>query len=101
MKTPNGKTITLSVSQNESIGMVKYRIGLREGMPHAIDQRLSFQGKELHNALYISDYNIQNESCLDLLVRLKGGQMIMLSCCFCCFLLFVLLFYCFFVFFLC
>ena len=77
--------------------MVKYRIGLREGMPRAIDQRLTFQGKELQNALYISDYNIQNESCLDLLVRLNGGQMIMLSnlsCCF-CFLLFVLLFYCF------
>ena len=74
----NGRTITLAVRQDDFIASVKQRIGQREGMPHPKDQRLSFEGKQLDNTRYLSDYNIQNESSLDLSSRLNGGLMEML-----------------------
>ena len=66
------------MQQDDFIASVKQRIGEREGMPDPKDQRLSFEGKQLNNTYYLSDYNIQNESSLDLSSRLNGGLMEML-----------------------
>ena len=71
IKTPNGKTLLLNVESSNDIQSIKNKIEEIEGIPSNIQRLIYF--KELENKKTLSDYNIQNESTIQLLLNLKSN----------------------------
>ena len=74
VRTLNGKCYIIYPDPSDTISEVRRKIQVLEGVPVDL-LRLMFAGQELHDGRALSDYNIQNESTLHRVLKLRGGCM--------------------------
>ena len=73
VETDTDQTLTLEVEPFDTVKSVKCKIQEKEGIPKH-QQRITFKGLDLHDSRILSDYNIQNESSLNLELRQAGSS---------------------------
>ncbi|KDQ12176.1 hypothetical protein BOTBODRAFT_146882 [Botryobasidium botryosum FD-172 SS1] len=73
VKNLDGKTITINIKSTDTIKQLKAKVEEKTRVP-ARAQRLIFSGKQLEDGRLLSDYNIQKENTLFLVLRLPGGM---------------------------
>ena len=71
VKTMSTKCITVAVNIADSIKNVKLEIQHKEEIP-VNQQQLIYDGQQLEDAKMLSDYNIQEDDILHLVVKSKG-----------------------------
>ena len=74
VKTPTGKTITLTVENTVTIKNIKSIIMNMMGWNIQIkQQRLIYHDQQLEDSFTLSGYNIQNEDTITITLGLRGG----------------------------
>ena len=68
----SGNTLTMYMRLSDSVAKLKRMVLDREGVPPH-EQRLIFAGAHLEDIRTLRDYNIQPQSTLHLVLRLRGG----------------------------
>uniref|UniRef100_UPI00398F244B polyubiquitin-like n=1 Tax=Pristiophorus japonicus TaxID=55135 RepID=UPI00398F244B len=72
LRNEKGKISTHEVLPSESVQAFRARVQRQEGVPPN-QQRLMYEGKQLEDGQLLSDYNIQSQGTIFLLLRLRGG----------------------------
>ena len=73
VKTLTGKTIEINVSEDAGIRHIKWEIERKEGIPSS-HQRYIYAGKGLECQRLISDYDIEEDCTLHLVLRLRASN---------------------------
>ena len=72
IRTVDNRTITVEVSDDETVTSLKQKLQDKEGIP-ANQQRLVFGGKQMQDGRSLSDYAVTKEATIYLVLKLVGG----------------------------
>lgn len=75
VKTLTGVNLTIEVNPSDTVEALKLKIQETEGIPTE-QQRLMFDGEQLEDGKTLADYNIQQDSNIRLLLKLRGGNVV-------------------------
>ena len=73
VKTLTGKDMTFDVEPTMPVEQLKKQIFATEGIAES-DQRLIYGGKQLEDGQTLQDYNVEPNSTIHLVLKLKGGK---------------------------
>ena len=71
VRTLAGQVITLQVEKSDTVESLKSKIEDKEGIKSK-DQRFVFGGKNLQDGNTLGDYNIQENSTINLVLHMQG-----------------------------